>query len=174
MAMAKAMNLPVESLPQIARAAFLHDIGKMAIPDRILQKPGPLDDEERKVMRTHCDIGYKMLLRIPFLTQAAEIVLAHQEYYDGTGYPRKLRGEQIPLGARIFAVADAVDAMLSDRPYRKALTVDYARKEVKKCSGTQFDPKVVEVFLSLPESIWLELRESAQQQFRLATSAVLV
>jgi HD-GYP domain-containing protein (c-di-GMP phosphodiesterase class II) len=106
----------------------------MAIPDRILQKPGPLDDEERKVMRTHCDIGYKMLLRIPFLTQAAEIVLAHQEYYDGTGYPRKLRGEQIPLGARIFAVADAVDAMLSDRPYRKALTVDYARKEVKKCS----------------------------------------
>jgi cyclic di-GMP phosphodiesterase len=174
MAMAKAMNLPVESLPQIARAAFLHDIGKMAIPDRILQKPGPLNDEERTVMRTHCDIGYKMLLRIPFLTQAAEIVLAHQEFYDGTGYPRKLRGEQIPLGARIFAVADAVDAMLSDRPYRKALTVDYARKEVKKCSGTQFDPKVVEVFLSLPESIWLELRESAQQQFRLATSAVLV
>ncbi len=174
MAMAKAMNLPVESLPQIARAAFLHDIGKMAIPDRILQKPGPLDDEERKVMRTHCDIGYKMLLRIPFLTQAAEIVLSHQEYYDGTGYPRKLRGEQIPLGARIFAVADAVDAMLSDRPYRKALGVDYARREVKKCSGTQFDPKVVEVFLSLPESIWLELRESAQHQFRLATSAVLV
>jgi HD-GYP domain-containing protein (c-di-GMP phosphodiesterase class II) len=168
------MNLPVESLPQIARAAFLHDIGKMAIPDRILQKPGPLDDEERKVMRTHCDIGYKMLLRIPFLTQAAEIVLSHQEYYDGTGYPRKLRGEQIPLGARIFAVADAVDAMLSDRPYRKALGVDYARREVKKCSGTQFDPKVVEVFLSLPESIWLELRESAQHQFRLATSAVLV
>jgi putative nucleotidyltransferase with HDIG domain len=174
MAMAKAMNLPVESLPQIARAAFLHDIGKMAIPDRILQKPGPLDDEERIVMRTHCDIGYKMLLRIPFLTQAAEIVLSHQEYYDGTGYPRGLRGEQIPLGARIFAVADAVDAMLSDRPYRKALGVDYARREVKKCSGTQFDPKVVEVFLSLPESIWLELRESAQHQFRLATSAVLV
>jgi putative nucleotidyltransferase with HDIG domain len=174
MAMAKAMNLPVESLPQIARAAFLHDIGKMAIPDRILQKPGPLNDEERAVMRTHCDIGYKMLLRIPFLTQAAEIVLSHQEFYDGTGYPRKLRGEQIPLGARIFAVADAVDAMLSDRPYRKALGVDHARTEVKRCSGTQFDPKVVEVFLSLPESIWLELRESAQQQFRLATSAVLV
>lgn len=174
MAMAKAMNLPIESLPQIARAAFLHDIGKMAIPDRILQKPGPLNDEERAVMRTHCDIGYKMLLRIPFLTQAAEIVLSHQEYYDGTGYPRRLRGEQIPLGARIFAVADAVDAMLSDRPYRKALGVDHARTEVKRCSGTQFDPKVVEVFLSLPESIWLELRESAQHQFRLATSAVLV
>jgi putative nucleotidyltransferase with HDIG domain len=174
LAMAKAMNLPIETLPQIARAAFLHDIGKMAIPDRILQKPGPLDDEERTVMRTHCDIGYKMLLRIPFLREAAEIVLSHQEFYDGTGYPRGLRGEEIPLGARIFAVADAVDAMLSDRPYRKALSVDHARKEVKRCSGTQFDPKVVEVFLSLPESIWLELRETAQQNFRLATSAVLV
>jgi HD-GYP domain-containing protein (c-di-GMP phosphodiesterase class II) len=115
-----------------------------------------------------------MLLRIPFLSQAAEIVLSHQEFYDGTGYPRKLRGEKIPLGARIFAVADAVDAMLSDRPYRKALGVDHARKEVKRCSGTQFDPKVVEVFLSLPESIWMELRENAQEHFRLATSAVLV
>lgn len=172
MVMAKAMNLPVETLPQIARAAFLHDIGKMAIPDRILQKPGPLDAEERAIMRTHCEIGYKMLLRIPFLTEAAEIVLSHQEYYDGSGYPRGLRGEKIPLGARIFAVADAVDAMLSDRPYRKALGVDYARKEVKRCSGTQFDPKVVEVFLSLPESIWLELRENVQEHFRLATSPV--
>jgi HD-GYP domain-containing protein (c-di-GMP phosphodiesterase class II) len=84
-----------------------------------------------------------------------------------------LRGEKIPLGARIFAVADAVDAMLSDRPYRKALGVDHARKEVKRCSGTQFDPKVVEVFLSLPESIWLELRENVQEHFRTATSPVL-
>ena len=174
MAMAKAMNLPLETLPPIARAAFLHDIGKMAIPDRILQKPGPLDDDERKIMRTHCEIGYKMLLRIPFLREAAEIVLSHQEYYDGSGYPRGLRGEQIPLGARIFAVADAVDAMLSDRPYRKALSVNYARQEVKHCCGTQFDPKVVEVFLALPESIWMELRENAQQHFRLATCAVLV
>lgn len=173
MAMAKAMKLPAETLPQIARAAFLHDIGKMAIPDRILQKPGPLNDEERAIMRTHCDIGYKMLLRIPFLTQAAEIVLSHQEYYDGSGYPRGLRGEEIPLGARIFAVADAVDAMLSDRPYRKALSVQHARDEVARCSGSQFDPRVVEIFLSLPESIWMELRETAQQNFRLATSAVL-
>jgi HD-GYP domain-containing protein (c-di-GMP phosphodiesterase class II) len=114
-----------------------------------------------------------MLLRIPFLSEAAEIVLSHQEYYDGSGYPRGLRGEEIPLGARIFAVADAVDAMLSDRPYRKALTVKHARAEVARCSGTQFDPRVVEIFLSLPESIWIELRESAQQTFRLATSAVL-
>jgi HD-GYP domain-containing protein (c-di-GMP phosphodiesterase class II) len=115
-----------------------------------------------------------MLLRIPFLREVAEIVLSHQEFYDGSGYPRGLRGDEIPLGARIFAVADAVDAMLSDRPYRKALSVDDARREVKRCSGTQFDPNVAEVFLSLPESIWLELRESAQQHFRLATCAVLV
>jgi cyclic di-GMP phosphodiesterase len=174
MVMAQAMNLPAETLPQIARAAFLHDIGKMAIPDRILQKPGPLNDEERTVMRTHCEIGYKMLIRIPFLSTAAEIVLSHQEYYDGSGYPRGLRGEEIPLGARIFAVADAVDAMLSNRPYRKALTVADARKEMARCSGTQFDPKVVKVFLSLPDSIWLELRENAHQHFRLATCAVPV
>jgi putative nucleotidyltransferase with HDIG domain len=173
-AIAKAMDVEPGQLPQIARAAFLHDIGKMAIPDLILRKPGPLTPDERDIMRTHCEIGYKMLLRIPFLSEAAEIVLSHQEFYDGSGYPRGLRGEKIPLGARIFAVADAVDAMLSDRPYRKALGVDHARQEVKRCSGTQFDPKVVEVFLSLPESIWHELRENAQQHFRLTTSAVLV
>ncbi len=99
----------------------------MAIPDRILRKPGPLTDDERTIMRTHCDVGYNMLIRIPFLREAAEIVLSHQEYYDGTGYPRGLRGEDIPLGARIFAVADALDAMISDRPYRKALSIEHAR-----------------------------------------------
>src|SRR5271156_2581890 len=119
-AIAKAMNVEPALLPQIARAAFLHDIGKMAIPDLILRKPGPLTPEERDIMRTHCDIGYNMVKRIPFLREAAEIVLSHQEYFDGTGYPRGLRAEEIPLGARIFAVADALDAMISDRVYRKA------------------------------------------------------
>ena len=113
----------------------------MAIPDRILRKPGPLTDDERTIMRTHCDIGYNMLVRIPFLREAAEIVLAHQEFYDGSGYPRGLRGEAIPLGARIFAIADALDAMISDRPYRKALSIEHAREEITRCSGTQFDPK---------------------------------
>src|SRR5579864_3396504 len=103
-AIAKAMKVEPALLPQIARAAFLHDIGKMAIPDNILRKPGPLTAEERDVMRTHCEIGYNMVKRIPFLREAAEIVLSHQEYYDGTGYPRGLSGENIPLGARIFAV----------------------------------------------------------------------
>ena len=165
-AIAKAMNIGPAMLPQIARAAFLHDIGKMAIPDRILLKPGPLNDEERAVMRTHCDVGYNMLIQIPFLREAAEIVLSHQEYYDGSGYPRGLRGEEIPLGARIFAVADALDAMMSDRPYRKALPMDHARKEIKRCSGTQFDPKVVETFLSLDDSLWKKLRENAREPFR--------
>lgn len=167
-AIAKAMKVDGGLLPHIARAAFLHDIGKMAIPDRILRKPGPLTDEERTIMRTHCEIGYNMLVRIPFLHEAAEIVLAHQEYYDGTGYPRGLREQAIPLGARIFAIADALDAMISDRPYRKALSTEYARKEITRCSGTQFDPEVVSVFLDMPESLWLNLRENALTPFRLS------
>jgi putative nucleotidyltransferase with HDIG domain len=167
-AIAKAMKLDPVLLPQIARAAFLHDIGKMAIPDQILRKPGPLTDEEREIMRTHCEIGYNMVTRIPFLREAAEIVLTHQEYFDGTGYPRGLRGDQIPLGARIFAVADALDAMISDRPYRKALSISYAREEIQRCSGTQFDPFVVQVFLAMPATLWTELRENIGQPYRLS------
>ena len=165
---AKAMGVAPEFLPVLARAAFLHDIGKMAIPDGILRKPGPLTEEEKEVMRTHCEIGYNMLTRIPFLRDAAEIVLSHQEFYNGTGYPRKQRGEQIPLGARIFAVADALDAMISDRPYRRALPMSHAREEIKRCAGTQFDPRVVEVFLSIPEQHWVTLRENLGSPFRQA------
>jgi cyclic di-GMP phosphodiesterase len=167
-AIAKEMKVSRQLLPQIARAAFLHDIGKMAIPDQILRKPGPLTPEEREVMRTHCEIGYSMVTRIPFLREAAEIVLSHQEYFDGTGYPRSLKGEQIPLGARIFAVADALDAMISDRPYRKALSMTHAREEIQRCSGTQFDPGVVQVFLTMPDALWNELRENMGRPFRLS------
>ena len=167
-AIAKAMPVPGPYLPVLARAAFLHDIGKMAVPDGILRKPGPLNDDEKKIMRTHCDIGYNMLIRIPFLRDAAEIVLAHQEFYDGSGYPRNLKGEQIPLGARIFTIADSLDAMISDRPYRKALPMSHAREEIRRCSGTQFDPKVVEVFMAIPEQHWVELRENLGSPFRLA------
>ena len=166
--MAKAMKVDSALLPQIARAAFLHDIGKMAIPDQILRKPGPLTSEERQVMRRHCEIGYSMLSRIPFLREAAEIVLAHQEFYDGTGYPRGLKAEEIPLGARIFAVADTLDAMISDRPYRRAMPISTAREEIKRCAGTQFDPRVVEVFLAFPDLQWLELRENVGAPFRLS------
>ena len=164
---AKCVPVPLPYLPILARAAFLHDIGKMAIPDSILRKPGPLDDDEKQIMRTHCEIGYNVLTRIPFLRDAAEIVLAHQEYFDGTGYPRRLRGEQIPLGARIFSIADALDAMISDRPYRRALPLSHAREEIRRCAGTQFDPKIVEVFLSIPEQTWIDLRENLGSPFRL-------
>jgi len=119
-------------------------------------------------MRTHCEIGYNMLIRIPFLRDAAEIVLAHQEFYDGSGYSRGLRGDQIPLGARIFTIADSLDAMISDRPYRRALPMSHAREEIKRCSGTQFDPQVVRVFSSIPEQHWIELRENLGSPFRLA------
>ena len=162
---AKAVPVPADYLAVLARAAFLHDIGKMAIPDSILRKPGPLDNDEKQIMRTHCDIGYQMLTRIPFLRDAAEIVLAHQEFYDGTGYPRGLKGEQIPLGARIFSIADALDAMISDRPYRKALPMSHAREEIRRCAETQFDPRVVEVFMAIPEGHWLELRENLGSPF---------
>ena len=165
---AKAMPVPNNYLPVLARAAFLHDIGKMAIPDRILRKPGPLDDDEKQIMRTHSEIGYNMLIRIPFLRDAAEIVLAHQEFFNGTGYPRGLKEAQIPLGARIFTVADSLDAMISDRPYRKALPMSHAREEIRRCGGTQFDPKVVEVFLSIPDQHWIDLRQSLGSPFRLA------
>ncbi len=164
---AQAMGVDKALLRHIARGAFLHDIGKMGVPDSILRKPGPLTAEERQIMRRHCDIGYSVLERIPFLKEAAEIVLSHQEFYDGTGYPRGLKGEQIPIGARIFAVADTLDAMISDRPYRKALPISAARDEIKRFSGIQFDPRVVEVFLAQPERIWRELHEKTGDPFRL-------
>jgi putative nucleotidyltransferase with HDIG domain len=164
---AKAMRVDKPLLRHIARGAFLHDIGKMGIPDHILRKPGPLTPSEREIMRRHCEIGYAVLERIPFLKEVAEIVLSHQEFYDGTGYPRGLKGEQIPLGARIFAIADTLDAMISDRPYRKAAPISAAREEIRRYSGTQFDPRVVEVFLAQPERIWRELHEKIGDPFRL-------
>jgi putative nucleotidyltransferase with HDIG domain len=165
-ALARSIGLSSEKIRVIARGAFLHDIGKMAIPDAILRKPGALDDDETLVMREHCYRGYQMLRKIPFLTEASEIVYSHQERYDGKGYPRGLRGEEIPLGARLFAVADTLDAITSDRPYRAARSVSVARDEIKRFSGTQFDPKVVEVFLSMPDSIWEDLRTEINSHAR--------
>jgi len=166
--MARAMNVDKGLLRHIARGAFLHDIGKMGVPDSILRKPGPLTVEEREIMRKHCETGFAVLERIPFLKEAAEIVLSHQESYDGSGYPRGLKGEEIPLGARIFAVADTLDAMISDRPYRKALPISAARDEILRYSGRQFDPQVVKVFMTIPEHVWRELHEKVGDPFRLA------
>ena len=168
---AQKMGVDKGLLRQIARGAFLHDIGKMGVPDQILRKPGPLTNEEREIMRKHCEIGYAVLQRIPFLKEAAEIVLSHQECFDGSGYPRGLKGEEIPIGARIFAVADTLDAMISDRPYRKALPISAAREEIERFSGRQFDPQVVEIFLAQPERLWAELHEKIGDPFHLAELA---
>jgi putative nucleotidyltransferase with HDIG domain len=165
-ALSRAMGVPPEEVKVIARGAFLHDIGKMAIPDEILRKPGKLTPEEQEVMREHCSRGYHMLRKIPFLAGAAEVVFCHQEHYDGSGYPSHLTGQQIPIGARIFAVADTLDAITSDRPYRQARSFDVARAEILRCSGTQFDPAVVEVFLKMPNELWQELRAEISGQSR--------
>jgi len=159
--MARAYGCSAEVLKQIARGAYLHDIGKIGIPDAILLKPGKLSAEERVMMETHARVGYELVNRIAFLAGAAEIVLAHQERFDGTGYPQGLVGDEIPLGARISAVADTLDAMTSDRPYRSALSFENARAEITRESARQFDPDVVRVFLSLPDSTWKEIRQQA-------------
>ena len=167
-ALAEAMGVQSEDLRTIARGAFLHDIGKIATPDAILLKPGRLTADEMAIMKQHCERGYEMVSKIPFLREAAEIVYAHQECFDGGGYPRGLCGEEIPLGARIFAIADSLDAMTSNRPYRKGTSFAAASKEIVRCSGRQFDPKIVEVFLSLPQQTWSDLRDDVA---RLSASA---
>jgi putative nucleotidyltransferase with HDIG domain len=164
MAIARAMGLPPEQVATIARGAFLHDIGKMAIPDNILNKPGKLDANETAIMREHCYKGYQIVKKIPFLKEACDIVYSHQEHYDGTGYPRGLKGNEIPLGARIFSVADTLDAITSDRVYRAAQTLQAARKEIQDWSGRQFDPEVVEVFQQMPDEIFMELRRAIGAQ----------
>jgi cyclic di-GMP phosphodiesterase len=163
-AIARAMGLDAGEIRVIARGAFLHDIGKMAIPDSVLRKPGPLTPEEITIMREHCQRGYQMVSKIPFLADAAEIVYSHQERWDGTGYPRGLKAEEIPLGARIFAIADTLDAITSDRPYRAAQSYQAAREEIERWSGRQFDPALVRVFLSMPQSIWESVRVQVHSQ----------
>jgi putative nucleotidyltransferase with HDIG domain len=172
-ALARKMGLDSDELRTISRGAFLHDIGKIATPDRILLKPGRLDPDEMSIMREHCARGYEMIRKIPFLRDAAEIVYAHQECFDGTGYPRGLRGDEIPLGARIFALADTLDAMTSDRPYRKGTTFAAASQEIARCSRGQFDPQVVAIFLSIPIDSWSELRSQITKLSPAALSTTL-
>jgi putative nucleotidyltransferase with HDIG domain len=149
--MAKHLGFSDEELLQIQRGALLHDIGKMAIPDSVLLKEGPLTDEEFEIMKRHTSYAYALLSNIPFLLPARDIPYCHHEKWDGTGYPRGLRGLHIPLAARVFAVIDVYDALRSDRPYRKKWshrkTCDYLREQ----SGSHFDPEMVTLFLDTIE-----------------------
>jgi putative nucleotidyltransferase with HDIG domain len=138
-----------EAWHDLKHGALLHDVGKIGVPDSILHKPSALTPEEWEVMRKHPEKGYAMLRQVHFLRGAAEVAYCHHERYDGGGYPRSLRGDQIPLAARIFALADAFDAMTARRPYRRPFTVERACEEIRSCSGTQFDPRAVEAFLYL-------------------------
>jgi len=156
--MAQRIGCLSEQLKQIRRGSYLHDIGKIGIPDSILLKEGKLTAQETVVMQTHVRIGYDMVCRIAFLAGAAEIVLTHQERYEDPGYPQGLAGEETPLGSRIFAVADTFDAMTSDRPYRRALPYQAAREEIERESGRLFDPEIVQVFLSVPEQVWQDIQ----------------
>jgi hypothetical protein len=135
-----------DELEMIYRGALMHDVGKIGIPDHILLKPGKLTEEEWEFMRRHSAMGYRILAQVPYLRPAAKVVLAHHERWDGGGYPRGLKGEDIPLGARIFAISDSFDAIISDRPYRDGQSPDAALAEIKKYAGSQFDPLVVEAF----------------------------
>ncbi len=136
-----------ERLRQVYWGALLHDIGKIGIPDAILLKQGPLTDGEWQEMRTHPEKGYHIVCQTPGMQEAADIVRCHEEHFDGSGYPHGLSGEEIPLGARLFAVIDTLDAMTSDRPYRKGLDFDAAKTEIQRMSGSQFDPYAVRLFL---------------------------
>lgn len=163
-ALTRAMGLPADEIRVIARGAFLHDIGKTGISRSILRKAGELTLEEIEVMRQHCYCGYKLLRKIPFLAEAAEIVYAHHEHWDGTGYPRHLKGSEIPPGGRIVAVANTLDAITSNQPYRPAQSLIAAREEIARLAGRQFDPEVVKAFLSIPESMWHNLRTEISNQ----------
>lgn len=161
LAVAHAHGMTEAEARDIEHGVILHDIGKIGIPDSILLKPGPLTPDEWKVMRTHPEVGRRLVEHIPFLAGAVPIVYHHHERWDGTGYPEGLRGESIPLGARIFAVADALDAMTFDRPYSRAVSLAAAREEISRCAGTHFDPAVVATFLAIPLTVFEELRGRA-------------
>ncbi len=163
-AISRAMKIEAPELNPIARGTFLHDIGVIGVPDKILHKPGPLTTEETETVREHCYRGYRVLRKIPYLQEAAEIVYAHEEWYDGSGYPRGLKGDQIPLGARIFAVAHALDAITTNWEYRTAQTMEAARTEISRLAGTQFDPEIVKVFLGMKQQVWDELRQEMDRQ----------
>ena len=160
--LAERLGVNPEKMMEISYGALLHDVGKIGVPDSILLKPGKLTEEEWATMRNHTLIGYKMISRIKFLKGAADIVLYHHERWDGAGYPYGIAGEDIPIGARIFSVIDSFDAITSKRVYKEAVPIDLAKEEIERCSGEQFDPEVVEAFLSITNDELIETRAHAE------------
>jgi len=162
--LARQIGVSGDMIDEFRRGALIHDVGKIGVPDAVLHKPGPLDPEERKIIEKHPQAGYEMLLGIPYLSEEIKIVLAHQEKWDGTGYPLGLRGEAIPLGARLFMIADTFDALTSDRPYRKGKPYEIARQIIAEESGRQFDPKAVQAFLEVPPDEWQQIRGMVMEE----------
>jgi HD-GYP domain-containing protein (c-di-GMP phosphodiesterase class II) len=159
----KALGVEDKSfLINIERGALLHDIGKIGIPESILRKAGPLTKKEKEITQQHPLLGYEMIEEFDFLKRAALVVLFHHERYDGCGYPYGLAGEEIPLEARIFALADTLDAITSDRPYSRAKSFPEAYREVEKSQGSQFDPQLADVFLSIPVEKWQRIKAKTQ------------
>ena len=161
LATAREYGMPEADIPDLEHGVLLHDIGKIGIPDAILLKPGRLTPEEWETMRRHPEIGKRLIEGIAFLKGAVPIIYCHHEKWDGSGYPRGLRGDEIPLGARIFTVVDAFDAMTFDRPYSTAIPFDAAQAEIKRCGGSHFDPVVVEAFLRVPDTLLAEIRRKS-------------
>ena len=156
--LAQQLGLREPELTVIEHGALLHDIGKIGVRDGVLLKPGPLTTDEWTEMKRHPELGWALLQRVDYLRPASSIVLQHQEKWDGSGYPRGLSGEAIVVGARIFHVVDTLDAITSDRPYRRARPFDDARLEIVRCRGTQFDPRIVDAFLDVPGEDWERIR----------------
>jgi response regulator RpfG family c-di-GMP phosphodiesterase len=163
LATARVHGVPEEHMEDLAHGVLLHDIGKIGIPDAILLKPGPLTPDEWKIMRTHPEIGRRLIEKVPFLRNAVPVVYCHHEKWDGTGYPQGLRGDEIPMGARIFSVVDAFDAMTADRPYSKARPFSEARAEIQRCSGSHFDPAVVASFMHVSDAVLDEIRRKSYE-----------
>lgn len=161
--LARELNLNEAELSVLAKGALLHDIGKIGVPDSILLKPGKLDEEEWVVMRRHAELGYMMLRKIDFLEESANIVYTHHEHFNGNGYPNGLSGGDIPLGARIFSIVDAFDAMTSKRAYRDEMSYEEAVKRIKEASGTQFDPEIVEAFIKIDRKIWDDIKDNIDE-----------
>jgi response regulator RpfG family c-di-GMP phosphodiesterase len=156
--LAQQSGLRGPELDVIEHGALLHDIGKIGVRDSVLLKPGPLTPEEWHEMKRHPELGWALLQRVEYLRPASVIVLQHQEKWDGTGYPAGMGGDAIGIGARIFHVVDALDAITTDRPYRRARPFTTARDEIIRCSGSQFDPRMVEAFLAVPAEDWERIR----------------